>query len=183
MIKQFITALVAEISQVLDLSELQLDPKSYPDTENEEFQTSGNDSLRILYNYYGSNASNEFQGRFTKSDRLLKCLYNALQLQFDGFKTFVNKQKIKIKKKNLKRYSFTKSILELKKGNKYATKKSIDMLEKELEHLNTKIENPVLVEDLQDIVVESAFTNVRCLLIIIFSCHTQKVLLNKAFPK
>ena len=41
------------------------------------------------------------------------------------------------------------------------------MLEKELEHLNTKIENPVLVEDLlQDIVVESAFPNVQHLLII-----------------
>ena len=41
------------------------------------------------------------------------------------------------------------------------------MLEKELEHLNTKIENPVLVEDLlQDIVVECAFPNVQRLLII-----------------
>ena len=40
-------------------------------------------------------------------------------------------------------------------------KKVIDMLEKELEHLNTKIENPVLVEDLlQDIVVASVFPNV-----------------------
>ena len=53
------------------------------------------------------------------------------------------------------------SKLELKKGDKYATKKFIDMLEKELEHLNTKLENPVLVEDLlRDIVVESAFPNV-----------------------
>ena len=35
------------------------------------------------------------------------------------------------------------------------------MLEKELEHLNAEIENPVLVEDLlRDIVVESAFPNV-----------------------
>ena len=35
------------------------------------------------------------------------------------------------------------------------------MLEKELEHLNTKIENPVHVEDLlQDIVVASVFPNV-----------------------
>ena len=34
------------------------------------------------------------------------------------------------------------------------------MLEKELEHLNTKIENAVLVEDLlQDIVVKSTFSN------------------------
>ena len=50
--------------------------------------------------------------------------------------------------------------MELKRGDKYATTKSIYMLEKELEHLNTKIENPVLVEDfLQDSVVESAFPN------------------------
>ena len=40
------------------------------------------------------------------------------------------------------------------------------MLEKELEHLNTKIENPVLVVDLlRDIVVESTFPNVPRLLI------------------
>ena len=51
-----------------------------------------------FYNYYGSEASNEFQGCFTKSDtnRLLKCLYDALKLEFGGFKTYVNKQKIKV---------------------------------------------------------------------------------------
>ena len=116
---------------------LKLDPKSYPDTESKEFQTYGNDSLKSLYNYYGSNASNEFQGRFTKIDRLLKCPYNVLQ--FGRFKTYVNNQKIKIKEENFKRHSFTKSKLELKKGDKYVTKKSIDMPQKELEHLNTKI--------------------------------------------
>ena len=88
-------------------------------------------------NHYGGDASNEFQGRFTKSDRLLKYPYDALQLEFGGFKTYVDKQKIKIKEENSKRYLFTKSKLELKKGDKYATKKSIDMLKKELEHLNT----------------------------------------------
>ena len=37
---------------------------------------------------------------------------------------------------------------DFKKGEKYTTKKFIYILEKELEHLNTKITNPVLVEDL-----------------------------------
>ena len=53
-IKPFITALVAETSQVFDLSELpvlqallMLDPKSYSDTESKEFQTYRNNSLRI----------------------------------------------------------------------------------------------------------------------------------------
>ena len=54
------------------------------------------------------------------------------------------------------------------------------MLEKELEHLNTKIENPVLVEDLlQDIVVECVFPNVQRLLII-FLCHTWRLFENGA---
>ena len=88
-------------------------------------------------NYYGGDASNEFQERFTKSDILLKCPYDALQLEFGEFNTYVDKQKIKIKEENSKRYLFTKSKLELKKSDKYATKKLIDMLKKELEHLNT----------------------------------------------
>ena len=76
----------------------------------------------------------------------------------------------------MKRYSFTKSKLELNKGEKRTTKKLIDMLERELEHLNTNIENPVLVEDLWDIVVESAFPNVRHFLIIyLLVQHTQAV--------
>ena len=163
---------------------LTLDPKSYPDTESEEFQTYGKVFLRILHNYCGSDASNEFQGRFTKSDRSLKCLYDALQLEFGGFKTYVNKQKIKIEEENWKRYSFTKSKLELEKGDKYATKKSIDMLKKELEHLYTKIENPVLVEDLlRDIVVESTFPNVRRLLIIYLLVQHTEAVVERGFSK
>ena len=92
---------------------------------------------------------------------ILPKVIDALQLEFGGFKTYVSKQKIKIKQENSKRYSFTKSKQELKKGDKYTTKKLIDMLEKELEHLNTKTENSVLVEDLlRDIVVESMFPNI-----------------------
>ena len=81
-IKLIITASVAEISQAFNSSELPvtLDPKSYPDTKSEEFQTYRNDSLRILYNYYGSDASNKFQGRLTKSDRLLKSPYDTVRI-------------------------------------------------------------------------------------------------------
>ena len=185
-IKLIITASVAEISQAFNSSELPvtLDPKSYPDTKSEEFQTYRNDSLRILYNYYGSDASNKFQGRLTKSDRLLKSPYDTLQLEFGGLKTYVNKQNIKIKEENSKRFSFTKSKLKFKTCDKYSTKKSIDMLEKELEHLNTKIENPFLVEDLlRDIAVGSAFPNVPLLLIIyLLVTHTGAVV-KAAFQK
>ena len=58
------------------------------------------------------------------------------------------------------------------------------MLEKELEHLNAEIENPVLVEDLlQDIVVESAFPNVwRLLIIYLLVPHTEAVV-ERGFSK
>ena len=56
------------------------------------------------------------------------------------------------------------------------------MLEKQLEHLNTEIENPILAEDLlRDIAVESVFPNVRQLLII-FLCHTEAVV-ERGFSK
>ena len=55
------------------------------------------------------------------------------------------------------------------------------MLEKELEHLNAEIKNPVLVEDLlRDIVIESAFPNVRRLLIIyLLVSHAEAVVERK----
>ena len=81
-------------------------------------------------------------------------------------------------------YSLTKSKLELKKDGKFATKKSIDMLEKGLEHLNTKIENPVLVEDLlRDIVVESLLPNVWPLLIIYLLVPRTEAVAERGFSK
>ena len=58
------------------------------------------------------------------------------------------------------------------------------MLEKELEHLNAEIENPVLVEDLlRNIVVESAFPNVwRLLIIYPLVPHTEAVV-ERSFSK
>ena len=101
-------------------------------------------------------------------------------MQFGGFITYVNKQKIKIKEKNSKK----NRKLELKKGHKYTTKKSIDVLEKELEHLNTKIENPVLLENiLGDIVVESTFPNAQRLLIIYLLVPHMEAVLEHDFSR
>ena len=69
-----------------------------------------------LHKYYGSHASNKLQKGFTKSDRL----YWNVHLMFYN-KNLVGSKLMtinKIKKGNSKRYSFTKSKLELKKGDK-----------------------------------------------------------------
>ena len=58
------------------------------------------------------------------------------------------------------------------------------MLEKELEHLNAEIENPVLVEDLlQDIVAESAFPNAWRLLIIYLLVPHMEAVVERGFSK
>ena len=57
------------------------------------------------------------------------------------------------------------------------------MLEKELEHLNAKIENPVLVEDLLQDVVEFAFLNVRRLLIIYLFVPQTEAIVEHSFSK
>ena len=58
------------------------------------------------------------------------------------------------------------------------------MLEKELEHLNAEIKNPVLVEDLlRDIVIESAFPNVRRLLIIYLLVSHAEAAVERGFSK
>ena len=58
------------------------------------------------------------------------------------------------------------------------------MLQKELEHLNTKTENPVLVEHLlRDIVAESTFPNVRRLLIIYLLLPHTETIVERGFSK
>ena len=72
----------------------------------------------------------------------------------------------------------------MKKCDKYATKKPIDLLEKQIERLNIKTENHVLVKDLlQDIVVESAFPSVQHLLIIYLLVPNTEQFFERGFLK
>ena len=72
----------------------------------------------------------------------------------------------------------------MKKGDKYATKKPIDILEKQIERLNIKTENHVLVKDLlQDIVVESAFPSAQHLLIIYLLVPNTEQFFERGFLK
>ena len=81
-------------------------------------------------------------GRITRSEKLLGCPYDALELEFGGQKNHFNSQKSKV------REEFLKSEHSLKKANKYFTKKSIRNLETEIEGAVAKVKNPVTVEDL-----------------------------------
>ena len=87
-------------------------------------------------------------GRTTRSEKLLGCPYDALELEFGGQKNHFNSQKSKVREEFLKSEHSLRSELLLKKANKYFTKKSIRNLETEIEGAVAKVKNPVTVEDL-----------------------------------
>ena len=55
----------------------------------------------MLYDFYGNDAADEYHGRITKSEKLLRCPYDALELQFGGYKSYINSQKSKVREKFL----------------------------------------------------------------------------------
>ena len=96
----FINALQEEILSAFDLSDLpillvflKLDPSEFPGITCPNFATYGNEELRVLYDFYGSEAKDEFHGRTVHCERLLFCPFDALKLAYGGFKCYVGAQK------------------------------------------------------------------------------------------
>ena len=80
-----------------------------------------------------------------------------MELEFGGYKIYINPQKSKVREEFLKK----QHQLEAKKTNKYSTKKSIRKIETEIEGAVDKVKNPVTVEALlEDCVVSVAFPNI-----------------------
>ena len=167
-INSFIDALMKEITYAFDLSELsvltaflKLDPADLPERTSSKFREYGTRELRVLYDFHGNEATDEYHGRTTRSEKLLRCPYDALELEFGGYKSYINSQKSKVREEFLKKEHSLRSKLLLKKANKYSTKKSIRKRETEIEGAVAKVKNPVTVEDLlKDCVVSGVFPNI-----------------------
>ena len=101
-INPFIDVLMEEITYGFDLSELpmlttflKLDP-DLPESTSSEFREHGMQELQVLYNFYGYEAANEYHGRIIRSEKLLHCPYDALELEFGCYKSYINPQKSKV---------------------------------------------------------------------------------------
>ena len=82
----------------------------------------------------------------TRSEKLLCCPYDTLEIEFGGYKSYVNSQKTNFQEEFLKKEHSLRSKLSLKKANKYSTKNSITKIETEIEGVVGKVKNPVTVE-------------------------------------
>ena len=76
----------------------------------------------MLYDFYGNKATHKYHGRITRSEKLLCCPYDALELEFGGYKSYISSQKSTVREKFLKKEHSLRSKLLLKKANKYSTK-------------------------------------------------------------
>ena len=167
-INPFIDVLMEEITYGFDLSELpmlttflKLDTADLPESTSSEFREYGMQQLQVLYDFYGYEAANECHGRIIRSEKLLRCPYDALELEFGCYKSYINSQKSKVWEEFLKKEQSLRRKLLLKKATKYSTKKSIRKCETEIEGTVGKVKNPVTVEGLlKDCAVSGAFPNI-----------------------
>ena len=61
---------------------LQLDPAGLPESTSSEFREYGTQELGVLYDFDGNEATDEYHGRITRSEKLLRCPYDAMELEF-----------------------------------------------------------------------------------------------------
>ena len=163
---------------------MKLDPADLPKIEDSSFASYGEEELRVLHNFYGNDAENEYNGRSVRCERLLSCPFEALNLEFDRYKAYVDEQKKEAQIQAKAKERSLQSRLLLIQANKYATKKSIKKIQDELEVNQEKMNNPVSVEDLLgDEAIAIAFPNIRRLLAIyILIPHTEAVV-ERGFSK
>ena len=88
----------------------------------------------------------------TRSEKLLCCPYDTLEIEVGGYKSYVNSQKTNFQEEFLKKEHSLRSKLSLKKANKYSTKNSITKIETEIEGVVGKVKNPLTVEIFSKIV-------------------------------
>ena len=190
-IKPFIEALVAEISSAFDISDLpvleaflKLDPTSLPEIEDELFSSYGEKELKVLHDFYGNDASDEYKGRKVRCERLLFCPFEALMVEFNSYKAYIDTQKKEVRIQAKAKERSLNSRLLIIQTNRYATKKSLKKIQSEIENIQKKIADPISVEDvLSDEAVCIGFPNVRRLLAIyILIPHTEAVV-ERGFSK
>ena len=130
-----------------------------------------------LNEFYGNEAHDEFRGGVTRCEKLLFCPFEALKLEYGGYKCYVDSlKKTAIKESKAKQVNLQNKLLVVS-ADKYATKKSMKIIENEITETKKKIDEPVLVEDLlADKTIAVTFPNIRRLLsIYILIPHSEAV--------
>ena len=183
-IQPFVKALSDEIASAFDLSNLpilnaflKIEPSCIPTKSDISFTEFGTSELKALFEFYGKDAVDKYQGKITRAEKIITCQLSSLELEFGGYKNYV--ATLKEKKKDDHRKILESLEIQMKQmsANKYTTKKAIRSIETKPRNTKERIEHPVTVEDLlDDGVISQAFPNIQRLLCIYLSIpHTEAV--------
>ena len=190
-IQPFVKALSDEIASAFDLSDLpilnaflKIDPSCIPTQSDISFTEFGTSELKVLFEFYGKDAVDKFQGKITRAEKIITCPLSSLELELGGYKNYV--ATLKEKKKDDHRKILESLEIQMKQmsANKYTTKKAIRSIETKQRNTKERIEHPVTVEDLlDDGVISQAFPNIqRLLCIYLLIPHTEAVV-ERGFSK
>ena len=110
-----------------------------------------------------------------RCQKILNCPFDALELEFGGYKSYINTQKSKLREELIQKKNSLNSKLTLANANKYSTKRSIKKIENDISETERKLKDPISVEDLLNVeMVLLAFSNI-CRLLAIY------ILISEAF--
>ena len=98
----FIKALIVEMKVAFSLDNLPvlktmtcLNPDKIPKENDEKFLDYGKNYISALYDFYGKQRDDVFEGRKVTSLSILACTADSLAAEYNGYKAYVLRQRIK----------------------------------------------------------------------------------------
>ena len=113
-----------------------LDPSSIPVSNDYLFLMYGENDISTAFDFYGTQAEDDYEGHKSTSPPLLNCTLNSLKLEYGGCKTYV-KGDLELQLKSLNAKLICANI------QKYKSTGEIKIIEREIAETKGKILAPV----------------------------------------
>ena len=168
----FLNALLNEIESAFDMENIKpveallvLDPSNIPEVNNSDFGNYGRQEIETLYEFYGKEKTDIYEDHRVTSSALISCTAESLNLEYGGYKNYVDKLKKKEIEALCKEEQRLSTQLRLAEANKATKQKQIKSIKSDIENIKRKKNHPLEITTLlKDNVISSAFPNIRQLL-------------------
>ena len=180
----FIKALIVETKGTFPLGNLPvlraitcLNPNKIP-------KENGKNDISTLYDFYDKQRDDVFDGRRVTSLPILACKVDSLPAEYNGYKAYAARQRIKQYKvfKNVERN--LKARLLQASANRYKKKRDMKVIKAELSEIKKKMCSPMAVENLlDDTVLSTAFPTIRRLLRVYVIIPFSEAVVERGFSK
>ena len=161
----FIKALIVETKGTFPLGNLPVSRAITCLNPNKIPKENGKNDISTLYDFYDKQRDDVFDGRRVTSLPILACKVDSLPAEYNGYKAYAARQRIKQYKvfKNMERN--LKARLLQASANRYKKKRDMKVIKAELSEIKKKMCSPMAVENLlDDTVLSTAFPTIRRLL-------------------